>query len=88
MKKKTIYKYPLQMNVAQVVDVPVGSEILSVGLQGENLVMWVKCDPSAEKVQRGIVIVGTGHEFNDDYEFLGTVQVGTFVAHVFDKGEL
>jgi hypothetical protein len=66
------------------IEMPTGAEILSVGAQGKNLVVWAACEPTAEQKQlRGFRLYYTGWEFNETerrlcgWSFLGTVQIHT-----------
>ncbi len=67
-----------------------GAEILSVQEQNGQIVIWAKCDTTAECVNRRIVPYPTGSELPDKVgTFLGTVQLeqGNLVFHIFDYGE-
>ena len=68
---------------------PQGAEILCLQIQNDNVCLWAKCDVEAPKETRLIVIIGTGHpvdDHRDEYAYIGTVQAGPFVWHVFDAG--
>lgn len=84
-----IYKYTLALTDEQVVEMPGPLNLLSVQMQKGALCLWaVVCDGAPlEKVE--IKVVGTGNPF-DDYldwskHYVGTVQDGRFVWHVFAK---
>ena len=85
----TIYKQTLNPNYPmQSSGVPDGSTFLSAGVQGEDIVVWYRCDPSRAKGPRWFAVVGTGHPMpGDDLEwiFLNTVLLygGRIVLHVF-----
>lgn len=95
---KTIHKYKLEPTDFQNVNLPKGSQILSVGSQpasvgsrlAEQLVMWVMVDPN-ETTQEGVMIriFGTGHMIHSEHtmRFLGTVQMLNYslVWHVFEE---
>lgn len=85
-----IWKYPLQITDKQIIAMPKGAEILSVGLQHGFVTLWVKADidgsNSLEPVTIGIF--GTGKSLPEEVnvaQFIGTVQVldGQLVWHVF-----
>lgn len=80
----TIYKYPLEIKDVQQVEIPIGSNILSVQMQGEKLYLWALVAPEAPKKAVTVKIYGTGQPV--DYRnmcYIGSVQNGAFVWHVF-----
>ncbi len=86
----SIWKFPLEITDAQTIKMPAGAELLSVGEQNGTLCLWAKVDPNKEIVEKNIRIFGTVHpvpkdDFENDKElsFIGTVQIGSFVWHVF-----
>lgn len=89
-----VYKYKLDAVGTQPVELPVGSKILSVQAQFEQLCLWVLVDPAVNKQteKRVIEIVGTGIPLREldglpiTREFLATVQMrgGSLVWHVFE----
>ena len=83
-----IYKYPLEITDEQILEVPMRTTFLTVMFQNGQLYVWGKhsiYDPPLQKVKRRIVIVGTGHEFdNASLNYIGTVQERGFVWHVFN----
>lgn len=88
---KTIYKYPILIEDEQTVEVPVGSEILSVGVQNDRMFLWAAVDTAVQgTVGVPILIYATGQEIEadlDDLFFIGTVLLyqGTLVYHIFTK---
>lgn len=86
---KTIYKYPLPLDRIQSVSMPEGALIRSVGKQGEDLMLWAEVDTAAPHKTRSIEIFGTGHSIPGDMgigrQFIGTVQAGCFVWHVYER---
>jgi hypothetical protein len=85
----TIYKYVLSQPY-QGVSMPNGAEILSVQLQGENVCLWAKVNPSEPMRIRNIWMFGTGHPLPEmtNLVFIGTVQVGQLVWHFFEEPSL
>lgn len=74
-----------------VIEMPKGSKILCVHEQGNRAHVWVACDPAAPKVDRGILIQGTGDgSLVKPDSYIGSVFLdgGAFVFHFFDEGEL
>jgi len=88
---KKIFKYTLQVVDEQSVIMPIGAEILSVGLQRGEIVVYalvVPVDENACQQSRRFSVRGTGHEAGnlDNYNFLGTVIDDTtrnLVWHIF-----
>lgn len=89
--EKVIWKYPLELTgEMQLISMSPGAEFLSVQVQTTSITMWFKVDPKdMNQVPRKFQIEGTGHVFedNDNREYLGTVQTGAFVWHIFEIKE-
>ncbi len=88
--KDRIWKYQLQITDMQTILVPLDFEILSVGNQDGNLCLWLLVNSKAPATEvLHIEIIGTGNPiYNDmgvDRKFIGTVIVGPFVWHVFER---
>lgn len=84
---RTIWKKVLAAVDSQTITVPQGSEMLSVGAQGQDISLWFMCYPENAPEPRTIHIYGTGHEVPDDPgKFLGTALLfdGTLVLHAFE----
>jgi hypothetical protein len=82
---RTIHKYPLYVTDMQVVMMPVGARILSVDNQRDMLTLWAEVDTEAPSEGRVIHVAGTGNPLNapSDSDFIGTVQMGQFVWHIY-----
>lgn len=82
---QTVYKYPLPHQRDVTIELPRGAEILSVGAQDDNAVLWARADPHQPKVIRKLRIIGTGHP-DADGTFIGTILLhdGRLVFHVFE----
>ena len=81
---KTIYKYILDSQDCTL-QLPKGSELLTVQLQNENLILWVLVNPNTnESEERHICIVGTGWDVEDNMKYITTYMDGYFVWHVFE----
>lgn len=89
----TIYKYPLQIEDRQVVEMPKNARILSIQVQNGVPCIWAKVNPKSEKEKRVIYIVGTGHDLenfiSDFCNYCGTFQIrgGALVFHAFEISE-
>lgn len=83
---KTVYKYTIPFLDEAVLELPIGAEVLSVGTQHEQLMLWARIDTESTHttVKRRFRVVGTGHP-EAVGRFIGTVlfRDGTLVFHVF-----
>lgn len=91
---KTIHKWPLGdglslSNVNGVVlrDVPLGAAFLRVGVQGGLLHLWALVNTGSPAAAVTVHVRGTGKpcEGLDAESYVGTVEDGPFVWHVFAK---
>lgn len=83
---ETIYKYELEITDRQEVRMSRTAEFLSVQMQGDKLCLWAMVRPNDAQASFEILIFGTGHTLPVPYgRYIGTVQQGQFVWHVFYK---
>lgn len=84
---KIIWKFPIELTDEQRIEIPAGSKILSAQVQNGQICIWAIVDDSeVETEYRPVAIVGTGNKlWCFDWEFVGTVQQGDFVWHIFIK---
>jgi len=72
------------------IDVPDSAEILSVGLQGDSMVVWALVRDDEMTGARRLIVCNTGEQvpgFPEDARFIGTVTTANgIVWHVFDGG--
>lgn len=85
-----IYKFPLEIvDEQQIRMIPKGCKYLSVQNQHGTICLWVLGDFEGRTYvgSTTIRIVGTGNPFPDANEchYIGTVQDGGLVWHVFHK---
>ena len=82
-----IYKYPLELDYIQYIDIPVGYRLLSVQMQGDTPVMWVLVYPDAPKACVKFHTFGTGEDIKeaDLGQHVGTYQLDQLVFHVFEE---
>jgi len=81
---KTIYKYALDFDSVQDLELPTGAQILDVNEQDGRIMIWAMVEPDAPLQVIKIWIQGTGQPFNPDAKrYLGTVHPGAFVWHIF-----
>lgn len=80
-----ILKYKLELKPEQAIRMPESSEIMDVQIQADNIVMWAMVDETSKPTDAKIRMFGTGYIIPSDFEgdYIGTVQVGSFVAHYF-----
>lgn len=84
MRRRTIFKYRIQFEVEQKLELPVSHEILTLQMQGDYAFIWALVDPDEVKGEFAFRIVGTGHrEVLDTDKYVGTYQVDGFVWHLF-----
>ena len=91
MSKRAVWKFTIDPFDTVDITMPEGSQILTLGVQNQEVQMWARVDPDARPVTRRIAIAGTGHTRIDmDGPYLGTVQLlgGSLVFHAFDLGEV
>ena len=78
-----IYKYPLLDLGRQELMVPPG-RILCVQMQRDTPCLWAMVDTDQLQAPNIIHVVGTGQPMPSGVlEYIGTVQDGSFVWHVF-----
>lgn len=83
---QTVWKFPLALAQTQDVLMPAGARILSIQVQDEMLCAWALVNPEADRERRYFLIVGIGHEMpKGRYTYLATVQMDSFVWHVFER---
>lgn len=85
-REKVIWKWPLPTEnwPTIVIEAPANAEWLTVQLQGEMPTLWALVDPVLETEQYRFTVCGTEHAVPVDAgKYLGTVQIGWNVWHVF-----
>lgn len=81
---RTIYKYDMPDPVV-ILELPVGYEILTAQYQGDVLRLWIMIDTKEKKKELvTIQAFGTGHPIENVKKYIGTVQKGVYVWHVFE----
>lgn len=82
---KTIYKYELEVrDGVQIRAISRTGIVRRVAMQGAKLCIWVEVDPDFPTVDRGFVVVGTGHHVDGCPVYCGSCDQGPFVWHVFE----
>jgi len=85
----TIWKFPFAVADEFQVQMPAGSQVLSVQVQNGQPCMWAKVYEDAPFVTRRFRVYGTGHGIPEalPLDFVGTFQVqdGLLVFHLFEE---
>lgn len=89
---KTVWKFTVHPWDTRV-EMPKGARLLHVHEQGGDVCLWAEVDPAAPKVDRVVLVFGTGHPIrHEQIEYVGTahlVEAGqSLVLHVYDGGEV
>lgn len=86
--EKTIWKFPLTIEVEQTIEVPGRPYFLDAGIQGGAPVLWAIVDPEAAPRTRRIGLYDTGKTLpRNPGTYLATLSPpGGLVWHVFDQG--
>jgi hypothetical protein len=82
-----IWKYPIDISQAPLaISMPFGARILTLQVQHGVPCLWALVNPTATKVARPFVVVGTGHKTpRHAGEYVGTWQDGPYVWHLFEE---
>lgn len=88
---KVIYKYTLDVSDFQELELPIGSEILTIQVQDGKAYLWALVNQDEiQKECRCIEIFGTGHQIGYDMgisrKYISTFQLygGSLVFHAFE----
>lgn len=87
-----IFKYPLERKRNQLIEMPVDSVPLSLGVQRQSpddnvgeIVLWALIDPEMETRKYEVHVFATGQKLESNIgEYVGTIQdFINFVWHIF-----
>ena len=83
--KPRIWKYPLTIIHGQTIQIPATAKVLHVGLDpNDKPCLWALLDPRETKVDRLVVVLGTGFDLNPlTPHHAGSFRDGRFMWHVF-----
>lgn len=89
----TIHKYEIEVKDINMINMPVGAEILCVQVQYKIPCIWAKVDNNpTEFKKRFFRLIGTWHfvPYDETLEYIGTFQLhdGRFVGHLFETQKL
>jgi len=88
--KKQIWKFQMPNMDDNIIEMPIGAEILTNQMQGYVPCIWALVDVNAKKVFRHFKIFGTGNPIpeieNAELKHIGTFQMagGVLVFHTFE----
>jgi len=88
---KTVWKYRVPVADDFAIDMPVGTQVLTMQMQRGQPCIWALIDAKVDAPfeQRKFRMFGTGHEIEEDIEmsYVGTFQIGNglLVFHVFEE---
>lgn len=86
-----IYKYAIEITDSPKVEMPVGAEVISVGVQNHGICIWAIVDPHTNSTElREFQLRGTGHPLDfpsSQMRFIGTVVLysESLVFHLFES---
>ena len=82
---KTIYKYSISITESQIVNMPIGSNIISLQMQNGIATMWAIVDTTESLTPVKIRIFGTGEEIpaGSVLRHIGSIQEKGYVWHIF-----
>jgi hypothetical protein len=85
----TVYKYPIQITDTQTVEMPIGAQLIHVGLDPLGTpCVWAKVRSDSQTEEREIHVYGTGHRMSGQaYNHVGSFCQGPFVWHVFSPAK-
>jgi len=86
---KVIYKYELKLTEKQTIEMPAFARFLSVQVQNGKIQVWALVDTEQPPRLNIFKIIGTGGRIDETLGiFLGTIQLGGFVWHVFLESDV
>lgn len=78
---KNIFKYTINPHGNTVL--PIGHRLLKVGVQGDDICLWVMVDPDAELAPFNYQVIATGGEVPEGAQYIDTVFMDIFVWHIY-----
>lgn len=82
-KNLQIWKYEIPFPDGSVIEIPYPCEVVALQVQNDRPCIWVSVDPNGTKYKRCFKWVGTGHTYPADWIYVGTLQGGLFIWHLF-----
>ena len=83
---QAVWKFPLEITRhVQSVQMPGGSQVLTVQMQGDVPTLWALTFEGAPNIERRFRVAGTGWDLPaEQLRFIATIQDGGFVWHFFE----
>lgn len=85
---KQIWKFPLEAQTENKIEMPAGAEVLCGKYLGGKAVIYAICDTEAEKVAREFLVFATGQDLPDlsCFKHVDTfITGGHLVFHIFER---
>lgn len=83
---RTIYKYPIDIVLGrQDLRIPHDRKFLAFQLQEEAPTVWYEVEEEGRYETVAHFIYGTGHDIQTKKKYLGTIQQGPFVWHLYTE---
>jgi hypothetical protein len=83
----TVWKFPLDIADGQTITAPTDATVLHLAMQDGRPCLWLLVDPTKERVEMKIKVIGTGWSPVDTttWQYIGTVleNGGRLVWHCF-----
>jgi hypothetical protein len=81
----TVWKFQVAIDdVPTAIEMPELAEVVHVDSQAGGLWLWALVVPDRPSEIRRFVVHGTGHSVPHSHLYVGTVQMGPLVWHVFE----
>jgi hypothetical protein len=83
---KKVFKYPTVVTDSQLLDLPLGAQILCVQLQFGVPCIWALINDKEPMTSRTVFVRGTGQDMGpaaEDTTYIGTIQIYELVFHYF-----
>jgi hypothetical protein len=86
---KTIHKYKLTApkgnSFISETELPIGAEILCIGVQNNIPYIWAIIDTDNDVEIRELIILPNGIEIKEDLgKYISTIQIAVLVFHIFE----
>ena len=84
----TIYKYTLEEDLScSILEIPKDAVFRYIDTQRGLICLWFQVDTDKPLEQRRFIVYGTGHKIvcPELMVYIGSVQAGMFVWHVFEQ---
>jgi len=84
---RAVHKYQLRKTDQTIVSMPKYAQIVHVGMQNDNLIMWAVVDTENPPENRVFNLRVTGGEVAEGESHVATFIDDWFVGHVFEETE-